>query len=318
MKVFTVLLVSVLVMFGCAPVANAQSSPSTASASPVRGALALGNAINPNFKDSSRIRLKSDFVPFAMCMSWDGRDGRPKWYVEPDEQIRMIEAAGYAGMGLGSLSDLKKFADNADVQSGKFRVYSALWWATASAPVDVRWLDSLLVQAKRMNMAMWVVADGSHNDEGKASAVKFYRVAAAECKKYGVLLVLYPHAGTAMVSAEEALAIYNELKNDYPEVRISIHLCHELAAGNGKRLAEVAAKTGSLLALATVNGTNGGSDILPLDQGSYDIRPYLEALADNGYAGPMELHTYSFPDPRTDDSLARSLERYKQLVNPVP
>jgi len=267
------------------------------------------------FSASSPIALKSDFVPFAMCMSWDGRDGGPSWYVEPDDQIRMIEAAGYTGMGLGSLADLKKFADNADVHSGKFRVYSALWWATASAPLDLKWLDSLLVQAQRMNMAMWVVAAGSHDASGKASAVRFYKEVAAECKKYGVLLVLYPHAGTAMVSAEEALDIYNELKTDYPEVRISIHLCHELAAGNGKRLTEVVAKTASLIALATVNGTNGSSDIRSLDLGGFDVRPFLQALADNGYSGPMELHTYSFPDPQTDDSLARSLARYRQLVD---
>ena len=265
------------------------------------------------FSASSPIALKSDFVPFAMCMNWDGRDGRPTWYVEPDDQIKMIEAAGYTGMGLGGLADLEKFADNADVQSGKFRVYSALWWANTKAAVDVKWLDSLLVQAKRMNMAMWVVADGTHDAAGKADALSFYRTVASECKKYGVLLVLYPHAGTAMVSAEEALDFYNEMKADYPDIRISIHLCHELAAGNGKRLAEVIAKTASLTVLATVNGTTGG-DIIPLDLGSYDVRPFLQAFADNGYTGPMELHTYSFPDPRSDDALARSLVRYKQIV----
>ena len=197
-------------------------------------------------------------------------------------------------------------------------MYSALWWANTKAAVDVKWLDSLLVQAKRMNMAMWVVADGTHDAAGKADALSFYRTVASECKKYGVLLVLYPHAGTAMVSAEEALDFYNEMKADYPDVRISIHLCHELAAGNGKRLAEVIAKTASLTVLATVNGTNGGDNIIPLDQGSYDVRPFLQAFADNGYTGPMELHTYSFPDPRTDDALARSLVRYKQIVDKVP
>jgi len=299
MKIPAIMVLSALFAISCVPVTNAL--PTSSLAAPQ--------------SQSALIPLKSDFVPFAMCMNWDGRDGRPTWYVEPDAQIKLIQDAGYTGMGLGSLTDLKKFADNAYVQSGKFRVYSALWWATANAPVDLMWLDSLLVQAARMKMAMWVVAGGSHDADGKASAVKFYRAVASECKKYGVLLVLYPHAGTTMVSAEEALDIYNELKGDYPEVRISIHLCHELAAGNGKRLAEVIAKTVSLTALATVNGTNGGSDIKPLDLGSYDVRPYLQAFADNGYTGPMELHTYSFPDPRTDDALARSLVRYRQMVD---
>jgi len=297
MKIPAIMVLSALFVISCIPVTNAQPAMQS---QPVL------------------IPLKSDFVPFAMCMNWDGRDGRPKWYVEPDEQIKLIQDAGYTGMGLGSLTDLKKFADNTDVQSGKFRVYSALWWATANAPVDLKWLDSLLVQAKRMNMAMWVVAAGSHDADGKASAVSFFKVVAAECKKYSVQLVLYPHAGTTFVSAEEALDVYDKLKTDYPEVRISVHLCHELAAGNGKRLEEVVVKTASLLALATVNGTNGGGDIRPLDQGSFDVRPFLRALADNGYTGPMELHTYSFPDPRTDDSLARSLARYRQIVSQVP
>jgi sugar phosphate isomerase/epimerase len=265
------------------------------------------------------IAMPNVFVPFGLCMSWDGRDGRATWSIDPATQIALCQKAGYSGMGLAQqgATTLKAFADHANVQSGKFRIHSMLWWATATQTVDIGWLDGILTQAARMNMALWVVAAGNHDTAGADAAFAFFQTVAAECRKYNVQLVLYPHAGTTFVSAEEALVLYNRLKTaGYPEVRLSIHLCHEQAAGNRNRLPEVIAKTASLAVLVTVNGSNGSGEIKPLDQGTFDPRGFLQALVDNHYAGPVELHTYAWADPRVDDGLARSLTRWHQLVSP--
>ena len=267
----------------------------------------------------ARIPMQNVFVPFGLCMSWDGRDGRATWSIAPADQIALCQQAGYSGMGLAQqgASQLKAFADHPDVQSGAFKIHSMLWWATAASTVDLAWLDSILVQAARMNMALWVVAAGNHDAAGADAAFAFFQTVAAECRKYNVQLVLYPHAGTTFVSAEEALTLYNRLKAaGHPEVRLSIHLCHEQAAGNRDRLADVIAKTASLATLVTINGSSGSAQIWPLDQGAFDPRGFLQALADNGYTGPVELHTYALRDPRTDNHLVRSLERWKQLVAP--
>ncbi len=152
----------------------------------------------------------------------------------------------------------------------------------------------------------------------------FYHALADLCQQAGVSLVLYPHAGCYLETAEEALAMRNRLAAlGHPEVKISIHLCHEVVLRNASRIAEVVAAVKDHLALATINGTNAtGADwfacIQTLDSGNYDPRPYLRALAEAGYSGPIEYQTYDLPDPRYDDHLARALTRWRQLVAPPP
>ena len=265
-----------------------------------------------------RIPLKSHFVPFGLCMSWDGRDGRSTWATTPLEQIALSQQAGYSGLGIEQTSPegLKAFADHADVASGAFRIYSMLWWATAGQTLNETWLDGVLTQAARMNMALWVVVGGEKNATQIDAAVTLLEAVASRCRTYAVQLVLYPHSGTTFVCAEEALVIRDRLSDlGYPEVKLSVHLCHEQLAGNRNRLPEVVAKVAPWLALATVNGSNGGGDFYPLGQGSFDPSGYLQALADHDYRGPMELHTWSLPDPRLDDHLARSLAYWNTFMH---
>jgi len=268
------------------------------------------------------IPLKSAFVPFGMCISG----------LTVAEQISVCQTRGYAGLGVATTdaTELKAFADHAEVASGRFKIVSTLWFANARETLDtakLQWLDGMLTQLARMHAALWMVVDA--NDQSAATitaAVDTFKVVAARCKAKGVQLVIYPHGGCAIDSAEGAVAILPRIGD--PDVKVSVHLCHELMKGNRDRMGQVVANVASHLALASVNGAdydaqdhpndNWASAIQPLDQGTYDPRVFLQALADAGYRGPMELHTYNLPDPRVNDHFTRSLNRWRQLVDPTP
>jgi sugar phosphate isomerase/epimerase len=143
---------------------------------------------------------------------------------------------------------------------------------------------------------------------------------ADRCAAKGVRIVLYPHSDTTFVCIEEALAIYRQLSAlGHPEVRLSIHLCHEQSAGRMAQITTISAAAAPYLVLASINGSSGYGDIRPLDQGTYDPTPFLQALAAVGFAGPMTLHTYNLRDPRLDNHLVRSRLRWEQLVTqPAP
>ena len=268
--------------------------------------------------EGTRIPLRSEFVPFGLCLS------NSNWSMTAAAQIALCQSLGYTGYGLasfGSEAALKAFADHPEVASGRFRIHSALWWTSVTDAFDWAAIDKRLAQAARMDMAIWMVVAGS-------------KTTARHCAAQGAKLVLYPHEGTTFVSAEEALALLLRLRAD-PDltteekacISISVHLGHELKANNGARIASVVAAVAPYCTLASVNGaetdtrSRGGwtTGIRPLDQGNYDVRPFLQALATAGYTGPMEYHTYNLPDPRDDDHLARTLIRWRQLVaQPVP
>lgn len=276
----------------------------------------------------TRIALRSEFVPFGLCLS------NSNWSMTAAAQIELCQSLGYNGYGLasfGSEGALRAFAVHPEVDSGRFRIHSALWWTDVATVFNWPDIDKRLDQAASMDMAIWMVVAGAKNAANIEIAYANIKTAAQHCAAKKAKLVLYPHEGTTFVSAEEAQAFLRRLRAD-PElsgpekacVSISVHLCHELKAGNGSRIAAVVAAVAPDCTLASVNGaeadtrSRGGwtTGIRPLDQGNYDVRPFLQALADAGYTGPMEYHTYNLPDPRHDDHLERTLLRWRQLVAP--
>lgn len=277
----------------------------------------------------ARTTFAGPFMPFALCFA------NSHWAIGPAEQITLSQNAGYGGFALSSYdfsaARLKQFADHADVQSGRFRIPAILWW-TNSTPLTATYLastlDPILDQLVRMDCALWVVIDDiapdpiptgykSNSPENVALAVAKLHVIADRCVAKGGRLVLYPHAGTTFICTEEALAIYQQLAAlGHPEVRLSLHLCHEQAAGKMAQIATTVANAAPYLVIASINGSNGSGDIKPLDQGTYEPTPFLKALAAVGYSGPMTLHTYNLGDPRLDDHLVRSRLRWEQLITP--
>lgn len=275
--------------------------------------------------EESTIAYKGPFVPFGLCMQ----------SMSPADQVAYSKKVGFNGLGLAELDGevVKEFSQLPDVVGGKFRIVSALWWVGLDDPIDVAWLDDILDDARKMGMAIWMVVEGPDKSESsKAMTVEKLAKVADRCQAKGVQLVLYPHIGTVFETAEEALELYDSLeRRGYPEVRISIHLCHELKAGNRDRIVSIVAKVAPYLALASINGADADTDeqggdfwasaIMPLNQGTYDPRFFLRALVDNHYEGPMELHTYNLKTPTASDydqHLESSLATWKSWVPDPP
>lgn len=270
------------------------------------------------------IRLPGEFVPFGMCMGG----------MTPQAQVDSAMKIGFRGLGLQDMnkSTFQKFLKVPEVASGEFKIHSTMWWTNVKdTAIDTVALDGILDEAKKLGLTIWMVLDGSDKTSlSKSKAVSMVVKAARRCKAKGVKLALYPHGGCVVSSAEEGLQIIDSLKKrGTSNVRLTIHLCHELKAGNRSRLPQVVSKVASYLDFATVSGAdsntygkdddNWASAIKPLDQGTFDATVFLKALASVNYAGPIQLHTYNLKSPDAadyDGHLERSLEWWKQRVTP--
>ncbi len=270
------------------------------------------------------IPLPGHFVPFGMCFGSN---------LTAAQQIARCQTRGFTGLGYSdfTLAKLEAFAGHPEVTSGRFKIYNAFWFPFFNVALDtvaLNDLDKKLVELARMNAALWLAMDSSNREESTlATGAQRIRTIAEHCRAKGVQLVLYPHGGALYDDAEAALAMRNRV--GLPEIKISIHLCHEIMAGNGARIAEVVAAVKNDIVLASVSGSsiavnendNWASQIQPLDRGDYDVRPYLQALADAGYTGPIELQTFNLGDPgatpTATDHLTRSLKKWRTLVAPT-
>ncbi|MBK8804237.1 MAG: sugar phosphate isomerase/epimerase [Fibrobacteres bacterium] len=285
--------------------------------------LVLMGAASATCAAEPKIALKGDFVPFGLCMS----------SLSAAEQVAMCQRIGYRGLGLADLSPsvVKAFTKVPAVAAGTFRIHSALWWITVNDTIDTVRFDGILDDAKKMDMAVWMVADGTDKrDTSVRKAVRLFHKAADRCKAKGVRLVIYPHLGCVVETADEAVAMLDSLRRlGHSEVRMSIHLCHELKAGHRDSLTKIVKRVAPYLALASVGGadSNTASEtsleywstaIMPLDRGTYDVRPYLQALSESGYAGAVEYHTYNLTRPEDadyDNHLERTYAKWQTLVD---
>jgi sugar phosphate isomerase/epimerase len=150
--------------------------------------------------------------------------------------------------------------------------------------------------------------------------VQALRSLAERTKAAGVELVLYPHWGALVESAEEALPYLKEVQNG--NVYLSLHLCHEIRAGNGDRLGEVAAKIKPWLRLPSINGADIDSvnetvgwkrGIQPLTMGDYDSSKLLNALKSVDYKGPVILHTWGLQKAAADHHHT-SYKRFQEML----
>lgn len=243
----------------------------------------------------------------------------------PAQLVELMQRLGYDGLmahtwGKDPLPRLRAYVDVPAVKSGAFRIYAILWTPKTKDGYDTNWLAQVLAIAKPLHASLWVAVSGQTNET--ESVIALLARAAEQCAEYGVDLVLYPHFGHPYDTLENTLPVLEKLNR--PNVKLSIHLCHELKAGNENRFDEIIARAAPYLALASVNGAELGETvrrdkpgdwrkaIMSLDEGALDVKPFLRALAKNGYHGPVLLHTFGLKT-KPEDHLARSIKKWRKL-----
>lgn len=238
----------------------------------------------------------------------------------PEDQIAVLETYGYKGIAVHSATGalVRRYLRHPSVEGGRFKLHAALY--APNGPIDEVLLGDLLDAMAGREVPLWLTIWTQRGD----AAVAFARQAADMAKPRGVTVVLYPHDGLALSSAEAAIEIIEAAGRD--NLRVALHLSHELKAGNRDRLAEVVARAAPYLASVTVNGAyttdglpTGNFDrvIMPLYEGDLDVQErWVRPIVAAGYRGPFVLHTWMMKDP-VDTHLPGSMARWQAMARAV-
>lgn len=242
----------------------------------------------------------------------------------PDEasQISALQSMGYSGL-VPSVGQLKQY--QAVIGDGPVKIHAGLYTAQLNRGLDAQYevLDKVIQGLKESNAALWLILRDRPNVTTHEQRMDFLRAAAERTKAAGIELVMYPHYGDFIDTAEKAIPWLEEVQNG--NVYLSLHLCHELRAGNGERLDEIAAKIKPWLRLPSINGSE--SDVVnddheavgwqraiqPLTLGDYDSSKLLKALHSVGYEGPVILHTFGL-DKAAADHHQTSFSKFQEMV----
>lgn len=238
----------------------------------------------------------------------------------PAKQFLELQKIGYTGltMNMQGEKNLALFDSYLPaIRTHGFKVYAGYIAAkfTNENEALYRQIDKTLLRLKSVDAPFWLIIKATEIEED--ALLEIVETIAQKAEYAGVELILYPHDNCAIESAEDALAFTEKLGR---ELRISLHLCHEIRAGNGGRLTEVARTLGDRLALPSISGAdkefdsnrNWSRTIQPLDRGDYNPRLLLDALDTVAYDGPVILHTFALNKVEADHH-HRSFKRYLEL-----
>ena len=228
----------------------------------------------------------------------------------PVEQAAVLKDLGYDGIGYTGITSLaERQRAFADAGLAITSLYVACHLGEPPR-ADAGLLEALPL-LKGHGIAVWLTVQGRGDDAAAAAAV---RLVAEPAARLGVPVVLYPHHGFRVATAEQALPILEQLA--LPNVGLTINLCHELRAGNGPRLTQIVRATAEHLRLVSINGAepvgeNWSALIKPLGDGAFDVLDFLRDLKAVGYSGPVGLQCFAVPGDQRDN-LRRSLATWRQ------
>lgn len=246
----------------------------------------------------------------------------------PTEQIKLLKDNGYDGITLRMAKEehveqYKKFAEIVD-KTANFKIYSVfVRYNFDDAPEDQnRWKTVVdLIQNQGINL--WFIfgkpIEGI-NDE-KVEGILRDVVNYSASKK--VPVTLYPHSWCYFYTAEQSLPMVKKI--NHPNLKLSLHTCHELKAGNGDRLDEVVYNVKDYLSFISIAGaaketdmtsrkTMDATTIQPLEDSEYDFAPFLKALKEVNFKGPVGYINFKF-NKEPEEYLPKSLAEWNRLKN---
>lgn len=243
--------------------------------------------------------------------------------VDPAGNVDHVESLGFDGLvtRVETPSDLLKLRAYAEYveTTDDFDLLAFLPYDFSKAENGQVWRSVLPLLAD-LDAPLWVIVRKAPSEDAVRQILSQMAI---ESQVVGVATVIYPHWDTDIESAAEASALIRAI--GHPNLQSSLHTCHEIRVGNQSTLDAVAEKHAPVSALVTIAGADADayagpfhpsidwSDaIKPLDEGAFSLLPFLEALRDSNYSGPVVLHTFGIAD--NPGHLERSLRRYTEYV----
>lgn len=267
----------------------------------------------PEERGAHRVEASAAPAFFA----FDNGVGRGVW--SPAQQAATLRELGFDGISYNYTNpgDLKVWL--AELAQRELTLY-ALFFGVAlegDGPLPPGLVEAVeLLRGSRT--ALWMFfPEKSPPDGYKARVVARVREVADLAAEAGLRVVLYPHVDCVPATAEEALTLVEAAERT--NVGLTVNLSHELAAGNGARLAEVIRHVAPRLELVSINGATDQPGplwknyIKVLGEGDYDVAALLRTLRDAGYAGPIGLQQYAVEGDRRKN-LEASMRAWRAMT----
>ncbi len=254
---------------------------------------AAGEAAGPVAEKRDSLTLGNLFFPF------DSGVGRGKWTAQ--EQAQCVKELGFDGIGYNYNEKKPELLDEwlTELHQRGLKLvdlYSGLNFPKSPSARPYDFLREPIRKLKGQETILWLPIWGHPHDEPfDEEAVKMISEVADWCQESGIKLCLYAHGGAYTNTADDCLRLAKKV-NRPGVVGVSINLLHERSGGNTDRLTQLPGEMGGYLFMVSINGSDPEKrGVLPLGKGGFDVYPFLKALRDAHYHGPIGIQCINRP-----------------------
>jgi sugar phosphate isomerase/epimerase len=239
---------------------------------------------------------------------------------DPARNVDYVKSLGFSGLATsvsspGHITKLQDYASHV-LTLEDFQLLAFVNYDFDNPASPQVWRDALPILAM-VDAPLWVIVK---NAPTSFAVRDLLSEMARQSQRLGVRTIIYPHWNTSIETAAEAAVYMAQVA--HPNLSNSLHTCHEIRGGNQYSMEAVVAAHADDSSLVAIAGAEenayagpppGGSlpwddCIKPLDEGDYSLLPFLQALQDAGYSGPVILQTFGITD--NPGHLQRSIRTY--------
>jgi sugar phosphate isomerase/epimerase len=257
-------------------------------------------------------------------------------YYTPKKAATLLKSLGYDGIEgydvfkKGGIARLKRMLNALDKRGLKlYTVYMHINLDNSRHPYDPRLKKVFRILKARDTMPWFNIQSHKYklgSAKGDSVAIPILRHIADMAHKYGLKVMLYPHAGTWMGSVQDAIRVAKGVNRR--NLGFTFNLVHYLAVEGinaQKQLQPLVDKAMPYLFAISLNGADKPTKkimeesygemfinhfIKPLGEGNYNVFGYLLTFIDRGFQGPVGLQCYGI-DGNDKVKLKKSMQTWK-------
>jgi|GEM_PF-376877 len=265
--------------------------------------------------------VKRAFFPYVSSISDTAKRSM-------DEQAALFRELGYAGggelaqelgfPGFGHPKGVTVAQRAASLQKQGLRLMLVTGQIRLDQeqPIDLAKVREVMPALAEHKTTLGVVLSGNRKADLDAKAVAVLNQIADIAQPHGVEIAIYPHVGDYAQTVEEATRVAAKV-NRPQQVGVIFNLYHWMLVDRASSdLKTVLTQARPWLKVVNIHGSSKSKpQVLPLDQGDFDLSQVITILDEIDYYGPVGLFCYGI-DGDARKHLAASSTKWKALTTP--
>jgi sugar phosphate isomerase/epimerase len=228
----------------------------------------------------------------------------------------LSQELGYKGFGFPKNTTVAQRAASLEKQGLRLKVAFVRMRLDAAQPIDMEKLKATMPILGKHKSMLGVLLLGDRKKDLDGKAVALLNQIADLANADGVELAIYPHSGDYTETVEQSIRVARKV-NRPKQVGVMFNLFHWMNVERNQDLKTLLTEARPWLKMVNINGSSKNkAQVLPLDQGDFEIENLLSILREIDYRGPIGLMCWGIGgDAR--EHLVSSMVKWKTLASPV-